>query len=230
MDGRARRSRVRRTEGDVVAHGNGDRKMTLSWALAAGLVIATTLVSHPASAEIRMEQRDGVLYVTNVEPPTNVATSMARGRAVAQSAEPYRALISQVAERSELVESVIRVESNFDARAVSPKDACGLMQLMPATAAKLGARTSRVGSATRGTWLTATAVTLRSRLTTRAWRRSGGTEGFRRIRKRRRTWRACFGSASERGRRQVPRRECSTATRRPMATSSTPTFRSISFR
>jgi hypothetical protein len=35
----------------------------------AGLVIVTTLVSHPASAEIRMEQRDGVLYVTNVEPP-----------------------------------------------------------------------------------------------------------------------------------------------------------------
>ena len=55
--------------------------MTLSWALAAGLVMATTLVSHPASAETRMEQRDGVFYVTNVEPPTNVATSMARGRA-----------------------------------------------------------------------------------------------------------------------------------------------------
>jgi hypothetical protein len=33
------------------------------------------------------------------------------------------------------VESVIRVESNFEARAVSAKGARGLMQLMPKTAA-----------------------------------------------------------------------------------------------
>jgi hypothetical protein len=119
--------------------------MTLSWALAAGLVIATTLLSHPASAEIRMEQRDGVLYVTNVEPPTRVvATPMARGSAVTRSAEPYRAMIRQVAERyalpPALVESVIRVESNFEPRAVSVKGARGLMQLMPGTAAQLGVR------------------------------------------------------------------------------------------
>ena len=119
--------------------------MTLSWALAGGLVIATTLLSHPASAEIRMEQRDDVLYVTNVEPPTRVvATPMARGSAVTRSAEPYRALIRQVAERyalpPALVESVIRVESNFEPRAVSVKGARGLMQLMPTTAAQLGVR------------------------------------------------------------------------------------------
>src|SRR5882724_6577161 len=119
MDGRARRSRVRRTESDAVAYEDGDRGMTLPWALAAGLVIATTLLSHPASAEIRMEQRDGVLYVTNVEPPTRVvATPMARGSAVTRSAEPYRAMIRQVAERyalpPALVESVIRVESDFE--------------------------------------------------------------------------------------------------------------------
>jgi transglycosylase-like protein with SLT domain len=119
--------------------------MTLSWALAAGLVIATTLLSHPASAEIRMEQRDGVLYVTNVEAPTRVvATPMARGSAVTRSAEPYRAMIRQVAERyalpPALVESVIRVESDFEPRAVSVKGARGLMQLMPGTAAQLGVR------------------------------------------------------------------------------------------
>src|SRR3989442_6968766 len=94
-----------------------------------------------------MEERDGVLYVRDVGPPQVVATqpSFPPGEPVAtQTVAPYRDLIRAAAARHalapELVESVIRVESNFQARAVSPKGARGLMQLMPATAAQLGVR------------------------------------------------------------------------------------------
>lgn len=40
----------------------------------------------------------------------------------------------------DLVESVIQVESNYNAAAVSPKGALGLMQLVPATARRFGVR------------------------------------------------------------------------------------------
>ncbi len=43
----------------------------------------------------------------------------------------------------ELLRAVIVVESGFDAHAVSPKGAQGLMQLMPATARAYGARNAR---------------------------------------------------------------------------------------
>jgi soluble lytic murein transglycosylase-like protein len=115
--------------------------------LRTGLVIAVILSVHSAaSTEILLEERDGVLYVRNAEPPQVVAPQQASppSERATQTAVPYRDLIRAAAARHELapelVESVIRVESNFKARAVSPKGARGLMQLMPATAAKLGVR------------------------------------------------------------------------------------------
>lgn len=58
------------------------------------------------------------------------------------SKTPYHELIQAAASRygvdAELVSSVIAVESNFEPRAVSRRNARGLMQLLPETAAKLG--------------------------------------------------------------------------------------------
>ena len=88
-----------------------------------------------------------MLYVRNVKPPQPVVakpSSPPNERVAARTAGPYRDLIRAAATRHalapELIESVILVESNFEARAVSRKGARGLMQLMPATAARLGVR------------------------------------------------------------------------------------------
>jgi len=55
---------------------------------------------------------------------------------------PYRELVEAAAARynvdADLITSVIAVESNFDPKALSRKNARGLMQLLPETAARLG--------------------------------------------------------------------------------------------
>jgi hypothetical protein len=55
---------------------------------------------------------------------------------------PFRELVEAAAARykvdADLITSVIAVESNFDPKAVSPKNARGLMQLLPETAARFG--------------------------------------------------------------------------------------------
>jgi len=57
---------------------------------------------------------------------------------------PFRELVEAAAARysvdADLITSVIAVESNFDPKAVSRKNARGLMQLLPETAAQLGVK------------------------------------------------------------------------------------------
>jgi len=64
---------------------------------------------------------------------------------VQPSAQPlYRDLVEAAAKKynmdADLISSVIAVESNFDPKAVSRKNARGLMQLLPETAAQLGVK------------------------------------------------------------------------------------------
>jgi transglycosylase-like protein with SLT domain len=60
------------------------------------------------------------------------------------SHEPFGDIIREAAKRynvdADLITSVIAAESNFDPRAVSRRDARGLMQLLPSTATKLGVK------------------------------------------------------------------------------------------
>ncbi len=60
------------------------------------------------------------------------------------SGRQYDQIIRRIAQKydvdPELIHSIIKAESNYDSRAVSPKGAVGLMQLMPDTAKEYGVK------------------------------------------------------------------------------------------
>ncbi|MGH7263234.1 MAG: transglycosylase SLT domain-containing protein [Candidatus Rokuibacteriota bacterium] len=118
------------------------------WAalLAAGSLLAT---GSPAGAQVyRIEDDAGVVHFTN-EPchPKYVRLAPAACPAPPAAGTPAGAVgfskaIETAATRygvdRRLVQAVVEVESGGDPRAVSPKGALGLMQLMPARAEALG--------------------------------------------------------------------------------------------
>lgn len=125
--------------------------------IAARLLLGVTLLAGGASSALgaeparRLVDSDGVLHVTNVPADPRYrglpgASGTAAGwlRLPAQPWGRYAAEIQEISSQHGvspvLVEAVVRAESGFDPRAVSPKGAAGLMQLMPKTASALGVR------------------------------------------------------------------------------------------
>jgi soluble lytic murein transglycosylase-like protein len=91
----------------------------------------------------RLQMKGGALEIPAEEvvtiEPEEIFTPVPAQPAVKP---PYRELVEAAAARykvdADLITSVIAAESNFDPKAVSPKNARGLMQLLPETAATLG--------------------------------------------------------------------------------------------
>jgi soluble lytic murein transglycosylase-like protein len=114
------------------------------------------LAAWPVQAEAQIHRyvdANGTIVLSNarieraidvhavVGAPRYVTTTALAAPAAATA---YESLVLEHAKsqslRPELVRAVIQVESGFNPRALSPKGAIGLMQLMPATARDLGVR------------------------------------------------------------------------------------------
>lgn len=119
-------------------------------------LIICSLFGLTASAETFYHKSTaGVNYYTNVKPKGNdyrkIHSNWGRTKSSTKSlldyskyeySAEYDHLIRQAAARYKLdpnlIKAMIKVESNFYSKAVSPKGAQGLMQLMPPTAMRMG--------------------------------------------------------------------------------------------
>lgn len=122
---------------------------SVRWAgLAAGLlaVLGPAGTAAAGGPLYRYEDERGVLHFT-ATPITREYASIGAPEpgAVRGGGRPvryYDGVIALAARRHDvppgLVKAIVATESNFDPRAVSPKGALGLMQLMPTTARALG--------------------------------------------------------------------------------------------
>ena len=117
------------------------------------IVLRTGLRLHVTGYQLvgdkyRLQMTGGKLEIAAADvaaiEPEDVFIPLPAAPAPAVAQPLYRDLVEAAAKRynvdADLITSVIAVESNFDPKAVSRKNARGLMQLLPETAAQLGVK------------------------------------------------------------------------------------------
>jgi soluble lytic murein transglycosylase-like protein len=92
-----------------------------------------------SAAEVRTFEADGAAPASTSAPAAAVPPTVSAPKPVATPAELADAAADKYGLPRQLVRSVMRAESAGNPKAVSPKGAIGLMQLMPGTAKELGA-------------------------------------------------------------------------------------------